>query len=306
MILTQAIDRYAARYTDRNAHTLRAKKYDLGYFLGFCLAANIKKLPGITPSIVAQFVAERFGLGEAPRTVQRRLNNVRAFLNWCAHQYRDFENPMPEVRQVSVPAATPKWLDDTELEQLRHQILTGDHFRDLRNTAIIELLARAGLRRAEVVNLNINQLDMKNWTIKNVRRKGDIRQTIVLHDSVIAALESYLPERSKFLAASRADGFASTVQPSISRALPLFISKHSADFRMSSEAIYNIVRAAARRAGLTVHPHNLRHTFVNDVLTATKDIRVAAAAAGHTNINTTMLYTQPKEQQIRDALARVK
>lgn len=304
MLIANALDDYAERYAAGNPHTFRAKKYDLGYFFDFCRGRGATTLKQLTPALLASFVAHRRTVGEAPRTIQRRLNNVLAFINWCARTFRDFDNPTPEVKRVQVPQQTPKWLEPAELEAIRTQTESGSTL-DIRNKAMLELMARAGLRRFEIVNLNVGQLDQKKWLLRDVLRKGGRFQTIFLAPTCIDALKAYLPERDKVLsAATRERNGVPSSSVISSRALPLFISTRSSDFRISGETVYRVTKNIAEDAGVSsVHPHRLRHTFINDFLQKTKDIRLTAAVAGHSNMQTTLLYTEPKEEQQRDAIS---
>ena len=201
---------------------------------------------------------------------------------------------------VSLPADKIKLLRDKKgrsitfltLDQLK-KLLSAPNTSTttgMRDRAILESFFSTGLRIAELVSLNREQLKIDATTTDleiSITGKGGRIRTVYFSQRAIAALRDYLKTRRDKESA-------------------LFISyrgpRGTAGQRLSPRSIENIVKRYAIQSGCPVNttPHVLRHSFATDLLEKGVDIRIVQEFLGHQNIATTQVYTHVTSKRLRD------
>lgn len=162
----------------------------------------------------------------------------------------------------------------------------------LRDKAILETLFSTGLRVAELVNLNKDQLKIKNTTKDlevTVVGKGEKPRTVYFSQRAVNWLKKYLDSRTdmdKSLFINYKPG----------------IEKTNQSRRLTPKSIEDIVKKYVKIAGLPTiaTPHTLRHSFATDLLSQGVDLRLVQEFLGHKNIATTQIYTHVTNKQLRD------
>ncbi len=159
----------------------------------------------------------------------------------------------------------------------------------LRDRAILELFFSSGMRIAELVALDRNQIklesDQKDIEL-GIVGKGGRPRTVYISERAISWLEEYLKTRN--------DNFK-----------PLFIhyrSKENASKRLTPRSIQKMIKECALLAGLpiTITPHVLRHTFATDLLSKGVDLRIIQEFLGHKSIAATQIYAHVTSKKLRD------
>jgi len=151
----------------------------------------------------------------------------------------------------------------------------------VRDAAIIALMAVGGLRRAEVVNLDLSDYDPGTGRLKILGKRNQERETF-LSNGALDAVNDWLIIRGD--------------QPG-----PLFIAINRGDRliynRMTAQAFYSMLKRRGDQAGIKeFSPHDLRRTMISDLLDAGADISTVAKMVGHKNVNTTARYDRRPEQ----------
>jgi site-specific recombinase XerD len=152
--------------------------------------------------------------------------------------------------------------------------------RAVRDAALLALLYGSGLRRAEAVALDLADYDQQAGTLR-VRGKGNKERLAHLSDGAAAALDGWLAVRGAW-------------------AGPLFVSINKGGAlqqrRLSGQGILHIGRQRQRAAGIgAFSPHDLRRTFIGDLLDAGADLSTVQQLAGHAQIQTTARYDRRGE-----------
>lgn len=218
--------------------------------------------------------------GLAPATINRRISSLRSLIkmagslgmitwdlkieNVPSKSYRDTSGPGAEnVRKLL------KYADDV-VDNEGNPTLKGR-----RDAAIVHTLFGLALRRFELLNLDLKDVDFDRRRISITGKGRTEPEFVTMSTPVIAALKRWLELRG--------------AKPG-----PLFTSLDPAekgDGRLVGSSIRRIVRKLGAKVGLEVWPHALRHSGVTVVLDATDgDVRAAQRFARHKNINTTMIY----------------
>lgn len=155
-----------------------------------------------------------------------------------------------------------------------------------RDAALIALLYAAGLRRSEIVSLDLADYNPEDGSLV-VTGKGNKQRIVYVLNGSSRAMNDWLKVRGEF-------------------AGPLFVpilkSGHITDRRMTDQAIYNMLRKRADQAKVPdFSPHDLRRTFISSMLDQGNDLSVVADLAGHKNVSTTARYDRRGEAAKRSA-----
>jgi len=208
-------------------------------------------------------------------SVNLRLSALKGLARSCGRRLE-----VKGVRQVQPPVEP---LTGRELGRLLAAI-EGDRWLDKRNTAIIALMARAGLRVGEVVALDVEDVELNarsGWVL--IRRgKGLKERRVPLSLETRKALRAYLEVRPAWASPA------------------LFVTKTGQ--RMATRDVQRMVTDAARRAGLArqVTPHTLRHTFATRFLRRGGDLATLRSLLGHASIATTSRYLHPDAARVQE------
>lgn len=175
--------------------------------------------------------------------------------------------------KVQVAYANPSTVSREQVEVFRQQILVG---RGARDYAIVTVLAYAGLRISECLALCLEDVSLPAREITVRHGKGDKTRVIFIGDKVVNAVREYLKERpetgSPYLFLSRQGG-------------PLSRGQINRIFNTYSDAIT---------------PHTLRHFYCSAAIEAGYSISEVANQAGHSNVHTTLLYTNPTREKMKE------
>ena len=175
--------------------------------------------------------------------------------------------------KVQTAYASPSTVDRGEVERFRQEILENNGIRDY---AIVTILAYAGLRISECLQLHMGDVSLTAREIAVRRGKGDKMRVVFIGDKVVNAVREYLKERS--------DSDSPYLFPGRS-------GEH-----LSRGQVNRIFNAHSD----SITPHTLRHFFCSNALESGYDINEVANQAGHSNIHTTLLYTNPTREKMKE------
>ena len=297
LVWIERFRRYLAAERRCSPHTLAAYTRDLQALVSYCERTGLESWTAIDSGHLRTFAARQHAGGLGPRSIQRRLSAVRSFYEFLqreAHALRrgthgpdptegadagDREvarirsNPGQDVRAPKAARRLPETLDADQMARLL-EIPAGEPFAT-RDRAIMELLYSSGLRLAEIVGLDLGNLDLRDRVV-HVLGKGRKARLVPVGRVAIRSLEQWLPERA---------GFIRTGEEA------LFIGRHGR--RLGRRAVELRVAYWARRQGLAAHvyPHLFRHSFASHLLESGAELRGVQELLGHADIATTQIYT---------------
>ena len=161
-----------------------------------------------------------------------------------------------------------------------------------RNAAILELLYATGIRVAELVSMDIADIDFSNRTIK-VTGKGNKQRVVPFGLPAQRALETWLEQGRPVLARTATDAVKSRA------ANALFLGARGG--RIDQRIARDIVHRAAREAGVPdISPHALRHSAATHILDGGADLREVQEMLGHSSLKTTQRYTHVSIEQLKN------
>ncbi|MGZ4398308.1 MAG: tyrosine-type recombinase/integrase [Gaiellaceae bacterium] len=272
MSTESAIDRFLASPALAPATRL-AYAGDLRDFEGFLQRRSLP-LEQVDGAALAGYVAElgasrpgRVPRRLAPATIARRLAAVRGLLA--------FELGPARVPELALAPRRSRRLPEVPREREVDDLLAdqeGEGPLALRNRALLELVYSAGLRSAEAVGLDLEDVDFEQELLR-VRGKGDKERVIPLGEEAASWISRYLHEARPALARGAENA--------------LFLSTRG--HRLDTSTLRRLVR----------HPHRLRHAFATHLLEGGADLRVIQELLGHSSLSTTQIYSHVDARRLR-------
>lgn len=254
-------------------HTQTNYQRDLQKFCEYCAKYSLVDLSKIQPQHIRQMVAQFHRQGLGGKSLSRWLSAMRSFFEFAIRNKWAPNNPADSIQAPKSPKKLPKTLDVDQIAKFVQ--VEGDSVLALRDHALLELIYSSGLRLAEVVGLNLHDIDLADAMI-TVLGKGNKTRILPIGSHAIKAIQDWLPQRKLLL---KLDETA------------LFITQRGT--RMTHRAVQLRMQQLSIKQGMDspVHPHMLRHSFASHMLESSSDLRLVQEMLGHANISTTQIYT---------------
>ena len=224
--------------------------------------------------------APEYGISPAARA--RKLSAIKSFYKYLTVRTKQLqENPVADLEYPKLRKSLPKYLTMDQCSALLQAVSGPNEKRDY---AILMLFLNCGIRRSELVGLNLS--DVYEDRIRVVG-KGNKERFVYFGSSCRKAIDAYLPSRNKqVLTDNRA----------------LFGSRDNN--RISVTAVHRLVKKALLQAGLDstqFSAHKLRHTAATMMLSGGVDVKTVQEVLGHENLNTTQIYTHIENTELKIA-----
>ena len=219
-----------------------------------------------------------YGIESSARS--RKLSAIKSFYKYLTVRTKQLqENPVADLEYPKLRKSLPKYLTMSQATALL-QAVSGQNAK--RDYAILMLFLNCGIRRSELVGLNIS--DVYEDRIRVVG-KGNKERFVYFGTSCRKAIDAYMVERKKMvLTDNRA----------------LFGSRNGN--RISVTAVHRLVDKALLKAGLDTtqfSAHKLRHTAATMMLSGGVDVKTVQEVLGHENLNTTQIYTHIESTELK-------
>ena len=273
-------------YLDQFIQALRSEKYysphtcsnyrrDLLRFREYLRSAGIESWQAASYGDVSGFAAQRHRQGRKSRTIARELSSIRSFYQFLIRHGVVARNPALEVSAPKSDRPLPKTCDAETLARLLRVVDDSDDLL-LRDIAIFELIYSSGLRLAELVGIDLDDIDLQQRQLV-VTGKGNKTRYLPVGGEAVRALQRWLRLRPKY---SRDPAQKA-----------LFLSKPGK--RISARNVQSRLNRLIQRQALgqQLSPHVLRHSFATHLLESSSDLRAVQELLGHANIATTQVYT---------------
>ena len=222
--------------------------------------------------------APEYGIAASARA--RKLSAIKSFYKYFTVRTKQLqENPVADLEYPKLRKSLPKYLT---MEQCASLLSSVSGQNEKRDYAILMLFLNCGIRRSELVGLNIT--DVFEDRIR-VIGKGNKERVVYFGTPCQKAIDAYMEERKKLvLTDNRA----------------LFASRNGN--RISVSAVHRLVEKALKQAGLDstqFSAHKLRHTAATMMLSGGVDVKTVQEVLGHENLNTTQIYTHIENTELK-------
>jgi integrase/recombinase XerC len=280
----EATERWMLALTAAERSTLTIDGYldDLDRFSAWYQTAfkDPPELVTVTSAELRDWKKHQLEAKHAPQTINRRLAAVRSFLRWCGEQGWTLDVQVPKsVREVR---RGPHWLSVSEERALVRAVVGSGGKRD---TAIVLVMLKTGLRVDELVSLTWGDLELspRKGELVVRRGKGAKQRVVPIHLQARQALAAIRPVRPI-------------------RDEPVF---HGQRGPLTVRGVQQSLERYGRAIGVDLSPHTLRHTFAKRLVDAGVPLHVVARLMGHESTKTTEIYVTPSQEDLQGYVDRL-
>jgi integrase/recombinase XerC len=277
----QGFLRHLALERSVSAHTVKAYGEDLGQFIAHA-RTELGRAPApkeVDHLLIRSFLARLHERGLKKSSAARKLAGLRTFFRWLCREGVLEKNPARALLSPRTERRIPTHLEEGEVEALLD--MPGDGVPAVRGRAILEMLYGTGLRCAELVGLDLGEVDFEGRMVR-VLGKGGKERIVPFGGRARDALRSWLPVRERLFRGDEA----------------LFLNQKGG--RLTDRSVRNLVARRLKQVAFArkVSPHTLRHSFATHLLERGADLRSIQELLGHTSLSTTQRYTHVNTRHI--------
>ncbi|MEL6812056.1 MAG: tyrosine-type recombinase/integrase [Bacteroidota bacterium] len=268
-----------------SAHTINAYQKDLESFLLFASEGydyeDVKKVPY---AVIRSWIVSLVDQGISNRSINRKISSLKSYYKFLLKTKQIAENPLAKHKALKTPRKLQVPFSEKEIATVIELLERQEGFEGLRNKLIVELFYATGIRRAELVNLKLADVSMREKTIK-VLGKRDKERIIPLLPFVVKSLAVYIKEREEL--------------PQIIDGAFLLLSKKGV--KIYETLAYRIINSYFSKASEKVKksPHILRHSFATHLLNEGADLNAVKELLGHASLASTQVYTHNSMAQLK-------
>jgi integrase/recombinase XerD len=265
-------------------NTLDSYRSDLEQF-SIWLEKNNLTYSKTSKKEILSYLSFLFQKGLGSKSVARKLSSLKSFFRYLVFKSIITIDPSSEVETPKLLKSIPKSISEKEVEAL---LAAPDAKTDigLRDKTMIETLYSCGLRISELINLELLNLNLRQGVIR-VIGKGQKERLVPMGDQLINLLNLYISSSRKNLLSNKHSDF-------------LFLSNRGQ--RMTRQSFWHRIKYYCLDSGFEpekISPHVLRHAFATHLLNNGADLRVVQLLLGHSDLNTTQIYTEVARQRLK-------
>lgn len=285
--MLEEYSRYLQYEKNFSTHTVSSYKRDIGQFAKYYFAiTNNQELKNAETDDIKLWIAKLIDENEiAPRSIRRKLAALNSFYMYLLEKGIINKNPV-DIPAPKITVNLPVFFTEKEIDRLRDtkKHLAKNRFEEKRDDLIIELLYQTGIRRKELINLKVTDIDFSRKTIK-VLGKRNKERLIPFGESLEKQLKSYI--KTKIETIKSDNNF-------------LFVLRTGK--QIYDRAVYNIVtkKLSAISTNAKHSPHTLRHTFATTLLNNGADLNVVKELLGHSSLASTQVYTHTTFKELQE------
>lgn len=263
-----------------SSHTLDAYRRDIQQLQGF-LAEKNKDLNQLGDIVLIHHKDIRLWAltlveqGQSPTTLKRKLSSARTFFHFVQKKGHIDHNPAEKIQLPKLEKRLPSFLKKDEIRFLLDELDFPDDFEGKRDKCILEILYGCGLRRAELLSLRDEDIDLYAKQLK-VLGKGGKERIVPFGSQVKMAIEAYMHEKNQLAYADKS----------------CFILRKNGESAYP-KLLYNVVNKWIGQASSLNQkgPHTLRHSYATHMLDEGADLNAIKELLGHKSLASTQVYT---------------
>lgn len=275
---------------NRSILTVQAYEMDIFQFQNWLSPGN----PGevdfltVTSSDVRAWLASLAKAGDSPRTLRRKIISLRTLFKWMMKTGLIKRSPLQDVPLPKLPKPLPDFIRPSEIEEalkIMNEKEWKDNSEKLLNVLVIEILYTLGIRRAELIGINDEDISFSKSEIK-VTGKRSKQRVVPVPEKLIEKIKIWQHARDM-----------NQERQEIDHPLLMINGK-----RIAPRQVYSIVnKALATTTARKKSPHALRHSFASGMLNEGAELDSVREFLGHASLATTQIYTHISLREIKKA-----
>lgn len=277
---------YLLKEKNYSKHTALAYGNDLLFFETF-LKENYGEvsLEEVSYTLIRSWIVSLVDNGVENVSVNRKVASLKAFYKFLLKTKQIELNPLSKHKALKTPKKIQVPFSEDELNKVLFEIKYSEGFEGVRDKLIIDLFYTTGIRRSELIGLQLSNLDLSNGTIK-VLGKRNKERIIPLLPLMIQQIKLYMVERK--LLKQIVDGNY------------LFLLTNGN--KLNETFVYRLINCYFSNVSEKVKksPHMLRHTFATHMLNHGADLNSIKELLGHSSLASTQVYTQSSLTELKN------
>lgn len=264
---------------NKSPKTVEVYERNLNVYIKWIQKQGIQEVKDIRLNHTEEFLVD-YAASHETSSVNQMLSTLRSFHNFDCMNYPDHENPCDLLETLQKKKYLPKYLSKKQMETLLDSF--GSTKKDIFEKCILIVLYSLGLRVQELCSLKINDVHLAQKTVR-ILGKGSKVRILPVNEECIHWMDLYLkkirPEWDRFKS-------------------PLFFINPKGK-ALYKQYIDGMIKRRLRDAGLSLDlsAHSFRHTYATHLLDGGADLRVVQELLGHSDIQTTQIYTHLNQDQ---------
>lgn len=281
----QAFSDYLQKEKNYSPHTLAAYLNDVAEFESFLKTDDADALlETVVYSQIRSWIVFLVENGLSNNSVNRKMSSLKSFYRFLLKSKQIEINPLQKHKSLKTPKKVQIPFSEKELEMVFQENDYPSDFEGVRNRLIIELFYTTGMRRAELIALQVGDYSVYNKTLK-VLGKRNKERVLPLLECTTTLLNRYLIERNRL-----------TV---IENKNLLILNKNG--HKVSESFVYRLINDyfSSVSEKTKKSPHVLRHTFATHLLNNGADLNSVKELLGHASLSSTQIYTHSSLAELK-------
>lgn len=274
--------RHEKRYSE---HTITAYHRDITQFIEFLDLPQEQELVGVSFIQVRQWIVHLMSNEISAKTVNRKLSSLRTFYQFLKKKNLIHVNPTSKIQGPKAGKRLPAYLKEQEIDKMFLTLQFPEGWTGSRDRLILELLYECGLRRSELIGLELKNVNFTSGLIK-VLGKGNKERLLPISKQLVTSIKEYIDQREN------------EVESKCS-----FLIVTDRGEKTYPKFIYNkVVHYLSQITTLEKRsPHVLRHTFATHLTTRGAEINAVKDLLGHESLAATQVYTHNDIEKLKKA-----
>ena len=259
-----------------SSHTITSYSTDLEQFTAFIAPASLSQVQALT---IRKWLISLSDDSIQNRSINRKLATLRTFYKYLLRTGKIDENPMTSIRMVKTTKKIPQFVRESEMENLVEHRKIATNFSEARDELILFLLYGTGIRLAELISLQNNQVNLAAKTIRVIGKRNKERMIPIpgLLVDLIATYRSFCTiEHAHLLLTDKGE-------PLYPMFVQRLVKKNLGEYSQLEK----------------LSPHVLRHTYATHLLNKGADLNAIKELLGHANLAATQVYTHNSMEKMK-------
>ena len=240
-------------------------------------------------NLIRQWIVNLVEEGISNRSINRKVSSLNSYYKFLQKTLLIEHNPLSKHKALKVGKKVNLPFSQQELQEVLDNTIEVHDFETARDSLIVEMFYTTGIRRIELINIRLSDLDLTNKQLKVLGKRNKERYIPII-DSVMQSIKVYLQFRNDLEEINDKDAF--------------FLTKKG--LKIYEMLVYRIINKYFSKASSKAKcsPHVLRHSFATHLLNEGADLNAVKELLGHTSLAATQVYTHNSIAELKKVYAK--
>ena len=281
----KAFQEYLQLEKNYSLHTVTAYGNDLLFFQEF-LKNNFDQdlLENVNYSMIRSWIVSMVDAGISNSSINRKISSLKSFYKFLLKTKQIDSSPLLKHKSLKTPKKLQIPFSENELDRVLNNLKFPEGYEGIRDKLIIDLFYTTGIRRIELINLKMQNIDLHSGTLKVLGKRN--KERIVPIIPILASqIKLYLSERAQLESIKDSDYFFLLLK----------------GVKLNDSFVYRLINHYFSNVSEKVKksPHILRHTFATHLLNNGADLNSVKELLGHASLASTQVYTHSSLSELK-------